>query len=86
MNAHVGSWVLHRKWILAAIGLPILVALGGPSGPRSSGLIRRSASPHRSLRALILNHFIPDGWKARRTKRAGEQPSIRPLMASSIFV
>src|SRR5260370_12882699 len=26
MNTHVGSWVSHRKWILAAVGLPILVA------------------------------------------------------------
>jgi hypothetical protein len=26
MNAHVGSWVSRRKWILAAVGLPILVA------------------------------------------------------------
>jgi hypothetical protein len=27
MNTHVGSWVSHRKWILAAVGLPILVAV-----------------------------------------------------------
>lgn len=26
MSTHVGSWVVHRKWILAAVGLPILVA------------------------------------------------------------
>jgi hypothetical protein len=26
MNTHVGSWMSHRKWILAAVGLPILVA------------------------------------------------------------
>jgi len=26
MNTHVGSWVSHRKWILAAVGFPILVA------------------------------------------------------------
>jgi hypothetical protein len=26
MNTHVGSWVSHRKWILAAVCLPILVA------------------------------------------------------------
>jgi hypothetical protein len=27
MNTHVGSWVSHRKWILAAVCLPILVAV-----------------------------------------------------------
>jgi len=26
MNAHVGSWLSRRKWILVAVGLPILVA------------------------------------------------------------
>jgi len=26
MNTHLGSWVSHRKWILAAVGFPILVA------------------------------------------------------------
>ena len=26
MNANMGSWVSRRKWILAAIGIPVLVA------------------------------------------------------------
>jgi len=26
LNAHVGSWISRRKWILVAVGLPFLVA------------------------------------------------------------
>jgi hypothetical protein len=26
MNTHIGSWLSRRKWILVAVGLPILVA------------------------------------------------------------
>src|SRR5229473_7206809 len=45
MNTHVGSWVLHRKWILAAVGLPILVAAWWAFRPEKLWINERVSEP-----------------------------------------
>ena len=45
MNTHVGSWVLHRKWILAAIGLPILVAAWWAFRPEKLWIDQKVSEP-----------------------------------------
>jgi len=45
MNTHVGSWVLHRKWILAAVGLPILVAAWWAFRPEKLWINQRVSEP-----------------------------------------
>jgi hypothetical protein len=45
MNTHVGSWVLHRKWILAAVGLPILVAAWWAFRPEKLWINQKVSEP-----------------------------------------
>jgi len=45
MNTHVGSWVLHRKWILAAAGLPILVAAWWAFRPEKLWINQKVSEP-----------------------------------------
>ena len=80
MNAQVESWLSRRKWILVALGLPILVAAWWAFRPEKS-YEQESASQPRSPRTVILSRATQGCSKARRTKRAGAQPYIRPPMA-----
>jgi Electron transfer DM13 len=45
MNTHVGSWVLHRKWVLAAVGLPILVAAWWAFRPEKLWINQKVSEP-----------------------------------------
>ena len=45
MNTHVSSWVLHRKWILAAVGLPILVAAWWAFRPEKLWINQKVSEP-----------------------------------------
>jgi len=45
MNTHVGSWVLHGKWILAAVGLPILVAAWWAFRPEKLWINQKVSEP-----------------------------------------
>ena len=45
MNTYVGSWVSHRKWILAAVGLPILVAAWWAFRPEKLWINQRVSEP-----------------------------------------
>ena len=45
MSTHVGSWVLHRKWILAAVGLPILVAAWWAFRPEKLWINQKVSEP-----------------------------------------
>ena len=45
MNTQVGSWVLHRKWILAAVGLPILVAAWWAFRPEKLWINQKVSEP-----------------------------------------
>jgi hypothetical protein len=45
MNTHVGSWMLHRKWILAAVGLPILVAAWWAFRPEKLWINQKVSEP-----------------------------------------
>ena len=60
--------------------------LGGPSGPRSSGSMRRSMNRRHLLRASNRRRSIQDAWKVKRTRRAGAQRFIKAPMASNICV
>jgi hypothetical protein len=45
MNTHVSSWVLHRKWVLAAVGLPILVAAWWAFRPEKLWINQKVSEP-----------------------------------------
>lgn len=45
MNAHISSWVLRTKWILVAIGLPILVAAWWAFRPEKLWINERVSEP-----------------------------------------
>lgn len=45
MNTHVGSRVLHRKWILAAVGVPILVAAWWAFRPEKLWINQKVSEP-----------------------------------------
>ena len=45
MNAHISSWVLRTKWILVAIGLPILVAVWWAFRPEKLWINERVSEP-----------------------------------------
>lgn len=45
MSTHVGSWVLHRKWILATVGLPILVAAWWAFRPEKLWINQKVSEP-----------------------------------------
>jgi hypothetical protein len=45
MNTHVGSWMLYRKWILAAVGLPILVAAWWAFRPEKLWINQKVSEP-----------------------------------------
>jgi hypothetical protein len=45
MNAHAGSWLARRKWILVAIGLPILVAAWWAFRPEKLWINQKVSEP-----------------------------------------
>lgn len=45
MNAHVSSWLSRRKWILVAVGLPILVALWWAFRPEKLWINEKVSEP-----------------------------------------
>jgi Electron transfer DM13 len=45
MNAHVSSWLSRRKWILVAVGLPILVALWWAFRPEKLWINQKVSEP-----------------------------------------
>lgn len=45
MNAYVGSWLLRRKWILAAVGFPILVAVWWAFRPEKLWINQKVSEP-----------------------------------------
>ena len=71
MDAHIGSWFWRRKWVLAAVGLPVLIAAGGPSARRNCGSTKRSMSRPRSLQAPTLSRFIPGRLEGKAHQTSG---------------
>ena len=45
MNAHLGSWLSRRKWILVAVGLPILVAAWWAFRPEKLWINQKVSEP-----------------------------------------
>jgi hypothetical protein len=85
MNAQMGILALASEVDLGRARSSVLVGLGGPFAPKSSGSTKVS-EPAPFASTVILNRATPEASKARRTKRAGAQPYIKPPMANSIFV
>ena len=78
MIAAASSWLLRKKWILAGIGVPVLVAAWWASVPKNFGSISRSVSRRRLPQAAILSLSTPGcSWESAPDKRARHNLSGR---------
>jgi len=86
MNTHVGSWVLHRKWILAAVGLPILVAAWWAFRPEKLWINQKVSEPAPFASSTDPQPLYTGRLEGKAHQTSGRATIYRPLMASSIFV
>ena len=72
MIAGASSWLLRRKWILAGIGVPVLVAAWWAFRPEKLWINKQVSEPAPFASGSDPQPLYTGLLRARRTRRAGE--------------